>query len=189
MYEYSLKRSGRKTLSLEITGDLNILVRAPMRLSRREIDRFVESRSDWIASHLEKQRLRTEAGLSGELSATEIGFLKGKALAVIPGRVRYYGQLMGLEPAGLRITGAGTRFGSCSGKNRLCFSYKLMLYPRRRWITSWCTNWPISAINTTVRIFMPSLPRYSPITRQGEICSGMSPDHGTAREKRMNLIE
>lgn len=129
MYEYSLKRSGRKTLSLEITRELNILVRAPMRLSRREIDRFVESRSGWIASHLEKQRLRAEAGLYGDLSAAEIEFLREKALTVIPGRVRYYGQLMGLEPAGIRITGARTRFGSCSGKNRLCFSYRLMLYP------------------------------------------------------------
>ena len=36
---------------------------------------------------------------------------------------------MGLTPAGISITGAEKRFGSCSGKNRLCFSWRLMLYP------------------------------------------------------------
>lgn len=129
MFEYDLKRSGRKTLSLEITPELHILVRAPMRLPRREIDRFVEAHSGWIASHLEKQRCRAEAGVTGELSAAEVERLKEKALAVIPGRVEHYGALMGLRPAGIKITGARTRFGSCSGKNHLCFSYRLMLYP------------------------------------------------------------
>ena len=30
---------------------------------------------------------------------------------------------------GIRITSARTRFGSCSGKNSLCFSWRLMEYP------------------------------------------------------------
>ena len=36
---------------------------------------------------------------------------------------------MGVSPAGLKITGARRRFGSCSGKNSLCFSLYLMRYP------------------------------------------------------------
>ena len=36
---------------------------------------------------------------------------------------------MGLVPAGIKITSARTRFGSCSGKNSICFSWRLMLYP------------------------------------------------------------
>ena len=36
---------------------------------------------------------------------------------------------MGVEPAGITVTGARTRFGSCSPKNRLCFSFRLMDYP------------------------------------------------------------
>ena len=30
----------------------------------------------------------------------------------------------------MKITSARKRFGSCSGKNSLCFSYWLMLYPQ-----------------------------------------------------------
>ena len=37
---------------------------------------------------------------------------------------------MGLTPTGVRITGARRRFGSCSAKNSLCFSWRLMLYPQ-----------------------------------------------------------
>ena len=36
---------------------------------------------------------------------------------------------MGLHPTGLRITSARTRFGSCSAKNSICFSWRLMQYP------------------------------------------------------------
>jgi predicted metal-dependent hydrolase len=36
---------------------------------------------------------------------------------------------MGVAPTGVKITSARTRFGSCSGKNSLCFSLYLMEYP------------------------------------------------------------
>jgi predicted metal-dependent hydrolase len=36
---------------------------------------------------------------------------------------------MGLRPAGVKITSAAKRFGSCSAKNSLCFSWRLMRYP------------------------------------------------------------
>lgn len=36
---------------------------------------------------------------------------------------------MGVSPTGIKITSAKKRFGSCSGKNSLCFSFMLMQYP------------------------------------------------------------
>ena len=36
---------------------------------------------------------------------------------------------MGVCPTGITVTGAQKRFGSCSAKDRLCFSYHLMRYP------------------------------------------------------------
>ena len=52
-----------------------------------------------------------------------------KAKNYLPGRVVHFSTLMGLTPAGIKITGAATRYGSCSSKNRLCFSWRLMRYP------------------------------------------------------------
>ena len=36
---------------------------------------------------------------------------------------------MGVTPTGLKVTSAQKRYGSCSGKNSLCFSCFLMRYP------------------------------------------------------------
>ena len=55
--------------------------------------------------------------------------LKEKAKRVIPEKVKYYSTLTGLTPINVKITSAKKRFGSCSGKNSLCFSYLLMQYP------------------------------------------------------------
>lgn len=48
---------------------------------------------------------------------------------MLPPLVERYAARMGVHPAGITITGARTRFGSCSPKNRLCFSFRLMEYP------------------------------------------------------------
>ena len=57
MIEYRLIRSKRKTLYLQITLEGEVLVRAPMRCSRKYIDEFVSSKADWI----EKSRAKVLA--------------------------------------------------------------------------------------------------------------------------------
>ena len=125
--DYLLRRSNRKTLSLQITRELQVLVRAPLRLPAKEIDAFVARNAGWIAAHLEKERQRLLA--HPELSAEEIERLKQRAREHIPKRVALFAKIMGLFPAAVKITSAKTRFGSCSGKNSLCFSCRLMQYP------------------------------------------------------------
>jgi hypothetical protein len=128
MEPYELIRSRRKSLALEITRDCRVLVRAPMRLSRTRIDEFVTSHADWIAKHLEQQRQRAAAQPPAP-SAEEIKALKARAQAILPGKVSSWSARMGVAPTGLKITTARHRYGSCSGKNSLCFSCFLMNYP------------------------------------------------------------
>lgn len=127
MYEYILKRSKRRTMSLEISKDLEIIVRAPLSLSKLQTDSFVEGQTEWIERHIIIRKKLNES--QPELAKEEIWELRAKAKAVIPLKVDYYSRLMGLEPTDVKITSAKTRFGSCSGKNSICFSYMLMLYP------------------------------------------------------------
>lgn len=129
MTEYELIRSSRRTLGLEITTDLRVVVRAPHRCPKREIERFVASHEDWIARHLVTQRERAAAAAARQVSPEEEARLRTLAAEVIPQRVAYYSRVMGLVPTGVRITGAEKRFGSCSSKNSLCFSWRLMQYP------------------------------------------------------------
>lgn len=125
--DYTLIRSSRRTMALEITRDGRLLVRAPQCAPQAVIDRFVASHTDWIAAHLEKQRQRAQA--HPPLTEDEIAALRQKARDILPGRVAHYAGRMGVAPTGVKITGAKTRFGSCSAKNSLCFSLYLMAYP------------------------------------------------------------
>lgn len=125
--EYQLIRSRRKTLAIEITREARVLVRAPLRCPQRDIHRFLQEKQGWIAAHLQKMQARREA--HPEPTAEEEASLRQKARAVLPGLVEQYARFMGVEPQGITVTGARTRFGSCSPKNRLCFSFRLMGYP------------------------------------------------------------
>lgn len=51
---YTLLRSARRTLAIQIRQDGLVLVRAPQRLPLRDIERFVAERADWIRAHLDE---------------------------------------------------------------------------------------------------------------------------------------
>lgn len=128
MLQYELIRSKRKTMALEITPDCRVLIRAPMRVPQARIDTFVESHTSWIANHLEQQRQRAASAPPPPTEA-EIIALKDAARAILPQKVADWSQTMGVTPTGLKITTARKRYGSCNGKNSLCFSCFLMRYP------------------------------------------------------------
>ncbi len=51
------------------------------------------------------------------------------AAADIPKRVKKYASLVNVEPSAVKITSASTRWGSCSSKGSLNFSWKLIIAP------------------------------------------------------------
>ena len=124
---YDIIFSSRKTLAIEITKDAKVLVRAPYRYPKNRIENFVSTHTDWIEKHL-KRRLEKNSK-SYEPTDEELALLKEKAKEIIPQKVQYYANLMGVEPSGIGYTYAKTRFGSCSIKRKLNFSCRLMLYP------------------------------------------------------------
>ncbi len=128
-YEYELIRSGRKTIELSISKELKIIVRAPNRMSINDVNSFVIKHEKWIEKHLAIAKKHYEGNSYKDLSEDEINSLKKKAAEIIPSRVKYYSEIMEVKPTGVKITSAMTRWGSCSAKNSLCFSYRLMLYP------------------------------------------------------------
>lgn len=123
---YIVHRSQRKSISLEITGDLRIIVRAPMFMSKHAIDDFVVSHDKWIKAGLERQR--NFINRYPPLSDKEIAILKRQAKIVLPEKTAKYAEIMGVHPAGIKITSAKTRLGSCSSKGNICYSWRLMRY-------------------------------------------------------------
>ena len=52
MIDYTVIRSRRRTLALEVTRQGTALVRAPLRASDADIARFVDSHRGWLEKHL-----------------------------------------------------------------------------------------------------------------------------------------
>ena len=123
---YTVKRSKRKSVGIEITDNCEIIVRAPKKISDREITEFVNKYRGWIDEKLPEARRRAEK--KRKISENEEE-LRQAAHEIIPPLVETYSKIMELRPSSVRITSAEKRFGSCSGKNSLCFSWRLMAYP------------------------------------------------------------
>lgn len=127
MREVRVIFSNRKTISLSVTSDVEIIVRAPKRTSKKYIEKFVNSHQEWI----ENQIARIEEANKNRvvLSDEDIKSLKIQANILLNDRVKHFEKIMNLCANGVKITSAEKRWGSCSGKNSLCFSYKLALLP------------------------------------------------------------
>lgn len=128
MREYTLIRSRRRTVALEIKRDCTVVVRAPLRMPRESINAFVASHESWLETHLARQIARC-AVAPPPPTAEEIAALKARARAILPGKIQHYSRILGLTPTGVKITAARTRYGSCSAQNSLCFSCFLMNAP------------------------------------------------------------
>ncbi|MBQ9121408.1 MAG: M48 family metallopeptidase [Clostridia bacterium] len=124
--ELSVLYSKRKTLALEVTREGRVLVRAPQGTSAAEIEPFVNAHRAWLEKHLtiveERRRRHPEPTREEELR------LRREARAYVPHRVEELARQMGVSYTGVRINFAKGRFGSCSGKNSLNFSARIMQY-------------------------------------------------------------
>jgi predicted metal-dependent hydrolase len=130
--EIKLIRSRRRTISIEITPDAQVIVRAPLRAAVSDINRFIGEKADWIDKHLNKMRQRKEKEKETprkELSQQEIKLLTTRAKRIIPQRVRYYAEMMGLDYGRITIRMQKSRWGSCSSKGNLNFNCLLMRTP------------------------------------------------------------
>ena len=128
----TLIRSNRKTISIRVNEDLSITVRAPKRVSKKEIERILSNKEAWIQRHVKlmmDRNSRFRAMKEEGLTAEELNELKAKAKKVIPERVSAFSEIMGVDYGRIAIRSQKTRWGSCSGKGNLNFNALLMLVP------------------------------------------------------------
>ena len=124
--DYTLIYSDRKTISISVTGG-ELRVRAPRKTPKSVIDSFVKKHTEWIEKHLAKEKAREEK--FNNITEEEIKNLKRNAKKYFKEKTAYFSDIMGLKYSRITITSAKTRFGSCSSKGNISYSYRLMLYP------------------------------------------------------------
>jgi len=169
MHEYNLIRSKRKTIALHIK-DGALEVRAPMKASKKDIDKVVADKEKWITDKLkivaERMERRKNFALKyGETalylgreypitarSGNRVGFDEEACEFYIPpnlssqrikaamvqiykmlakcdltNKVVGYAKQMNVTPIAVKINSANTRWGSCSNRKSLNFSWRLIM--------------------------------------------------------------
>ena len=88
MVEYELVRSKRKTLAVQVTREGRVIVRAPLRLAKYRIERFVAEHTDWIVRALADQQSRRAA--HPEPDEAKQAELIRRAKIELPPKVQHY---------------------------------------------------------------------------------------------------
>jgi len=122
-------KSNRKTISVEVRME-EVIVRAPKRMSNRNIHAFLEKKREWIEKN---QKIMQEQAETVKLlpmyTEEEINDFAEKAMQIIPEKVKHYAALVGVDYGRITIRNQRTRWGSCSGKGNLNFNCLLVLFP------------------------------------------------------------
>lgn len=175
MYSMDIKideliRSKRRSVSLEVENGGRLVVRAPLRASKKLIEDAVRQKQSWI---LQKQalakgrdtahppktcaegeafellgiklalcydadakivaadgaRLIVPARIAASPQNAIAAWYKEQAQIALSERTAYHAARAGVTYASLKITGALTRWGSCSVGGRLCFTWRLVMAP------------------------------------------------------------
>ena len=124
LFDYTLIRSKRKSVSIQVDENCNITVRAPLRISQKEIDNILQEKKTWLEKTIILQREKKKQ--IKQYSEDDIKLLRKKAKEIIPLKVEYYAKIMQVNPSSVKINSAKKRYGSCSGTNNLNFSLYLM---------------------------------------------------------------
>ena len=134
MLPIKLVRSKRKTSCIEVTSDCRVIVRAPLRISEKEINNFIGEKADWIEKNLSKMNERQKIKKINEENSTplteqDIRLLTTRAKRIIPVKVKKYADIIGVDYGRITIRMQKSRWGSCSFKGNLNFNCLLMNAP------------------------------------------------------------
>ncbi len=128
--EYIIKKSRRRTISVQISSDCRLIIKAPLFATTSEVESFLKEKRDWIKKQLERTRAQSQLASSlGILSEKEIRKLKRDAKKIIPQRVEHYAKLSGITYNRIFIRLQKSRWGSCSAEGNLNFNALLALMP------------------------------------------------------------
>lgn len=167
---YQLIRSKRKTISIAITHEAQVVVRAPLRMPKREIDGFLTQKRHWIEEKLTLMQKRAALHKPAEPASGEEFLLLGhklmlavsdraneieavgetlafpkawlpdadrhlrqwychQAAAVITERLKHWCDRTGIRNTSVHLSDARKRWGSCSSRGSLNFSWRLVMAP------------------------------------------------------------
>ena len=101
LFEYEVIRSNRKTVSVQVLENGDVVLRVPLRYPDSKIQEIVNRNTEWI----KKTQIKQAENMSKKLvlNDDEIKKLKKYAESYIRSRVNYFAKIMGVKPSGVKI--------------------------------------------------------------------------------------
>ena len=124
-----LIRARRKSLSIRITQEGNLEIRAPLGMPKGEIEAFLKEKAQWIETHRAKVLAEYTQGQEAPLGEEEILTLAEQMRQRLPEKLNRHAASMGVTFGRVTIRCQQTRWGSCSSRGNLNFNCLLMLAP------------------------------------------------------------
>ena len=124
-----LIRARRRTLSIRITQEGNLEIRAPLGMPKGEIEAFLKEKAQWIETHRAKVLAEYAQGQEAPLGEEEILALAEQMRQRLPEKLNRHAASMGVTFGRVTIRCQQTRWGSCSSRGNLNFNCLLMLAP------------------------------------------------------------
>lgn len=123
---YTLIRSNRKTIAIEIAKGGQVLVRCPNKMPAYAIEDFIQKKANWIQTHVQKAK----QGASAEpFTDEQIQAFRQRTNMLLQTRLPILSQKVGVNYQKVTVRNQQTRWGSCSSKGNLNFNCLLALVP------------------------------------------------------------
>ncbi len=122
--------SKRRTVSISVSDNGYVLVRAPKSLSESKVRQYMDKNKAWITKKLAENKTQQEKMKNFVYSKTEISKLKKEARQMLEKRVFEISKDMELDYRKFRLSGAGKRWGSCSNKKTISLNWRLIFAPK-----------------------------------------------------------
>lgn len=118
MLNYEIKYSKIKNVYIQIKEG-KVIVKAPKKVSKKEIEKIIKQKSDWIQKELEKEIKKQEK---------QTLYTKEEFKRIIEKNVNELVQLTGLKPNKITIKQIKYAWGSCSSKKNITLNLELIKY-------------------------------------------------------------
>lgn len=128
--EYQIVRSNRKSIGITITKESEVIVRAPYDVSKREIQRLVNEKSEWILKHLQNMSEKEQCPIR-ELDPELEKMYRIMATDIFNIECAHFAKKMGVTYNKVTIRDQKSRWGSCSSNGNINLNWRLLfMHPK-----------------------------------------------------------
>lgn len=116
-------------ITIYANGELAIIL--PRGMNFKEIEDFLRKKADWILRKINLAKKRKPSLILPKASRREYLAKKNDALVIVKNKISHFSSLYKLHPARIFIRNQRTRWGSCSERGNLSFSYRIIHLPEK----------------------------------------------------------